>query len=249
MERKGEVLLNLFEAGEGQLNLSSGNRLHLKLEGDFLAAETLVAHISLDRTEEFVLAVRNPKWSDHTLVKVNGESHEVKDAEEWIRIQKKWSDGDEITLHFNINIRYEVFDTNKFRTCYNELDFYNKEWARLAFAGGSNQANNQRYSHVISLSESDALPHKPAITLLYGPMVLSRDVRITGPDIFSPIGLPDDPNSISVSRIQSPPGIRQALELDFGNGQIIRFCDFSSAGNTWSNESMFNTWCILPTGE
>lgn len=249
MERKGEVLLNLYEAGEGQLNLSSGNRFHLKLEGDFLAEETLFAHISLDRPEEFVLVLRNPKWSDHTVVEVNGESHEVKDAEEWIRMQKSWSDGDEITLQFNMNIRYEFFDTNKFKTCYNTLDFYNKEWAKLAFAGGSNQANNKRYSHVISLAESDALPQKPAITLLYGPVVLSRYVRITGSDIFSPIGWPDDPNSISVNKIQFPPGIRRVLELDFGNGQIIRFCDFSSAGNTWSNESMFNTWCIQHCGE
>ncbi len=247
--RKGEVLLNLFEAGSGELFLSSGNRLNLNLKGDFLNTEPLVAHISVDRKEAFVMAIRNPNWSDHTIVEVNGISHAFDKSEDWIKIHRKWSDGDEITIHFDMKIRYEFFDTSKSGTCYNEIDFYNREWARLKFAGGSNPKNNKRFSHIVSLSESEALPHKPAATLLYGPMVLSRDIRITGPDIFSPIGMPDDPSSIRVSKIQSPPLIRQAFELDFGTGQIIRFCDFSSAGNTWSNESFFNTWCMLQTDD
>jgi hypothetical protein len=54
-----------------------------------------------------------------------------------------------------------------------------------------------------------------------------------------------DPTTIKVNRIQAPPFIRRAFELDLGNGQIIKFCDFSSAGNTWSKESLFNTWCLL----
>ena len=87
------------------------------------------------------------------------------------------------------------------------------------------------------------------MNVLYGPMVLSRDVRITGPDVFQPLRLPPDPNTIRVNRIQAPPPIRQAFELDLGNGQIIKFCDFASAGNTWDKESLFNTWCILSPGE
>ncbi len=249
MERKGEVLINLFEVGAGQLSLSSGNRLHLSLEGDFLASEPIIARISVDRTEAFVLAVRNPKWSNHTIVEVNGASHEADESESWIRIHRNWSAGDNITIHFDLRIKYEFFDTTKSKTCYNEIDFYNEEWAKLNFMEGSNPKNYQRFNHVISLSKSDALPQKTAVTLQYGPMVLSRDVRITGPDIFLPIRLPIDPNSIKVNKIQSPPDIRQAFELDLGNEQIIRFCDFSSAGNTWSNESFFNTWCILHTCE
>ncbi len=251
MERNGEVLLNLFEAGTGQINLPSGNKVQLNLEGDFLATEPLIAHISVDRSEAFVLAIRNPGWSDQANIEINGTPYdanrtdEVTESEGWIRIHRKWSTGDKISIRFDLKIMYEFFDTSKVRTCYNDIDFYNEEWAKLKFAGGSNPQNNQRFNHVVSLSKSDALPHKEAVTLLYGPMVLSRDVRITDPNVFMPLRLPPDPNTIKVNRIQAPPYIRQAFELDLGNGQIIKFCDFSSAGNTWSKESMFNTWCIL----
>ena len=249
MERKGEVLLNLFEAGSGELRLPSGNRFGLKLEGDFMNAEPLTAFISVDREEKFALTIRNPKWSNHTLVEVNGISNGFDKSEDWIRIYRNWSEGDEITIHFDLKIRYDFFDTSKVTTCNNHIKFYNDEWAKLKFAGGSNPANNERFSHIVSLSESEALPHRPAVGLGYGPMVLSRDVRITGPDIFSPINLPINPNSIKVSKILSPPDIRLALELDLRSGQIIRFCDFSSAGNSWSKKSLFNTWCILHTGD
>jgi DUF1680 family protein len=245
MEREGEVLLNLFEQGSGQLCLPSGNRLQLDLEGDFLNAEPVKGHLSMDRGEAFVLAVRIPEWSPYTVVEVNGTKHESEEMADWLKINRKWSDGDQLTIHFYFHIRYELFDTDKASTCHHDIDFYNKAWAGLTFMGGTNQANNKRFSHIESLPLSAALPHRNAVALLYGPMVLSRDIRITGPDIFSPIRLPDDPDSIRLNKIQPPPGMRMAFELDFGHGQIFRFCDFSSAGNTWSNESLFNTWCIL----
>ena len=248
MEKQGAVYLNLFEQGIGQLNLPSGNKLNLDLQGDFLAGELLSAHISVDRRETFTLAIRNPEWSTRTLVEVNGIPHLADQSKGWIRINRKWSDGDKITIHFNLKIQYECFDTAK-SALYHDVDFYHEQWARLAFLGGSNQENNERYNHVTSLSVSQALPHKPAVTLMYGPMVLSRDIRITGPDIFAPIKLPADPASIVVSRIQPPPNIRLAFELDLGDGQTVRCCDFSSAGNTWSNESLFNTWCLLDSGD
>ena len=195
------------------------------------------------------MAIRNPGWSRHTRVEVNGRSHPVEESQDWIRIRRNWSGGDMVTIFFELGIRYELFDTGQFRTCYHPLEFYDEKWAGLQFLGGSNPAINQRYGHVTSLPVSAALPHQPAVALLYGPMVLSRDVRISGPDIFSAMDLPSDPETIMVSRIRPPPNIRHAFELDLGEGRIIRCCDFSSAGNTWSAESMFNTWCLLDTGD
>jgi DUF1680 family protein len=249
MEKDGEVMLNLFEQGTGALSLPSGNRLRLTLSGNFMASEPLVARLSLERKEAFTMAIRNPAWSRQTRIEVNGTPYTADESEDWTRISRKWSDGDQVTLHFDLGIRYEYFDTNKISSCHNNVEFYDKEWAKLRFLGGSNPANNERFSHVESLSESEALPHVPAVVLLHGPMVLSRDIRLTGPDIFSSIRLPADPGSIRFRKIQPPPDIRHAFELDFGNGQVIRFCDFSSAGNTWSDASRFNTWCIRKTGD
>ncbi len=245
MERGGEVCLNLFEQGFGQLGLPSGNKLKMSLEGDFLNAEPLKVCISLDRPEAFVLAVRIPEWSAHSWVEVNGTSHKPEVSADWIKISKRWTDGDQITIHFDLKINYELFDTSKVSTCHHGIEFYHKAWADMKFLGGSNETNNRRYSHVTSLPLAAALPHREAVALSYGPMVLSRDIRITGQDIFAPIRFPENPGAIILTRISTPADMRLALELDFGHGQIIRFCDFSSAGNTWSNESLFNTWCIV----
>jgi DUF1680 family protein len=245
MERYGEVYLNLFEQGSGQLRLPSGNVVQLNMEGDFLDAEPLRVHISVDHSEAFVLAIRNPGWSNRTAIEVNGNPLPVDESLDWIRIRRRWSGEDMVTIFFEPGIRYEFFDTSKFRTLYHPIDFYNEQWAGLQFLGGTNPANNQRYGHVTSLPFSAALPHRPAVALLYGPMVLARDVRISGPDIFAPMDLPADPGSIVVSRVRPPPNIRHAFELDLGEVRIIRCCDFSSAGNTWSIESMFNTWFLL----
>ena len=54
-------------------------------------------------------------------------------------------------------------------------------------------------------------------------------------------------NLVIIQHIKPPGGIWKAFELNLGQGQIIKFCDFSSAGNTWSDISGFNTWCILKT--
>ncbi|MCL4483967.1 MAG: glycoside hydrolase family 127 protein [Bacteroidetes bacterium] len=241
----GNVYLSLFSEGEGSVDLTSGRKIRLKIEGDFLSKSFVKATLSTDGSEQFSLFIRTPHWSKQTSVKVNGTAQKGEISENWMKINRIWKNGDVIDISFDLAVRWEAFDTTKSASLFHKIDFYDNEWAKMKFMDGSNKDNNRRYEHVKSLSTDDALPQKPAVTFFYGPIALARDVRITGTDVFFPVKVPMDAGVISIRPIQAPPGIWKAFELDLGEGKSIKFCDFSSAGNTWSKDSQFNTWCIV----
>ncbi|QGY47928.1 hypothetical protein GM418_31010 [Maribellus comscasis] len=245
ISKGSDIYLGLFNDGEGDINLPSGNKVTVKLDGDFLSTSSVRATISIDKPEKFDFYIRMPQWSSNTIVEVNGAKRTGEEKNNWLSIHREWENGDVIKIEFKLPVRYETFDMSKANTLFYPVDFYNKEWANIAFKKGSSEEMNQRYEHIKSLPEKEALPQQPAVTFFYGPLALSRDVRITEGDIFAPVSIPENAQTIKINPVKTSPGMWKAFELNLGDGQIINFCDFSSAGNTWSDQSKFNTWCIL----
>jgi len=241
--RDGKIWLSLFDEGEGDAILPSGSKVKVKIEEDFLSKGKVKAVLSLKKEEQFSFVVRNPRWSDKTIVKVNGITQKVNTAGEWIPVNRTWHNSDTIEIIFGMGVRWETFDTTKFDAQFHSIDYYTNEWANFKFAATSEDLK-KKYEHGTILSVSDALPQKPAVTFFYGPIALSRDVRITGPDVFFNVNMPGKGNVPMIKAIEAPKSIWKAFEINLG-GKSIKFCDFSSAGNTWSKESEFNTWCIL----
>lgn len=241
--RDGKIWLSLFNEGEGESKLPSGRKVKVKITGDFLSKDGVKTILSMDKEEQFNFVIRNPKWSNKTIVKVNGVIQNVKREAEWITVNRAWQNKDEIEILFGLEVRWEKFDTAKFDAQFHPIDFYIDEWAKFKFAATSEDLK-RKYDHITSLSVKDALPQKPAVTFFWGPVALSRDVRITGPDVFFPIKAPKKANVIPVRSIQSPKGLWKTFELKLED-KWIKFCDFSSAGNTWNKDSQFNTWCII----
>lgn len=241
----GNVYLSLFNEGEGDVVLPSANNVHVKIEGDFLASSKVKVNLSLQKTEQFNFLIRLPHWSKKTTFRINGSKLKTQNSNNWMAINRKWKEGDIIDISFELGIRWEKFDTSKVATAYNNKDFYNKTWANFEYMEGSNEINNHLYSHITGLSVDDALPHKPAVIFFYGPLALSRDKRITGNAIFKPVRNPESLSEVSCNKIPTPKGIWKAFELNLGGDYSLKFCDFSSAGNTWTEESKFNTWCII----
>lgn len=241
----GNIYLSLFNEGQGDAMLPSGRKIHIQIDGDFFSTSGIRTTLSLDQAEQFGFVIRMPKWSKQTTVKVNGVIQRGNTSDNWMMINRMWKDGDIIEISFELEVRWETFDTTKFTASYHDLDFYENIWARWQYVKGDNEENNRRFKHITGLSADDALPAKPAVTFFYGPIALARDVRVTGPDVFFPVRDPNDAGFISIRPVQAPLGIWKVFELDLGEGQNIKFCDFSSAGNTWSKDSQFNTWCII----
>jgi len=245
MSKDRNIYLGLFNEGHGVVSLPSGNKVNVDLEGDFLSTSSVKATISINKSEDFNFYIRIPQWSNSTIVKVNGNNQDSEEENNWLLVHRKWENGDVIKIEFDLPVWYEMLDTSKASTLYHPIDFYKKEWAKIAFIKGSSEENNQKYEHIKSLSEKEALAQKNAVTFFYGPLALSRDVRITKGDIFAPVSLLRNSKIIKINPLEAPSGIWKAFELNLGEGQIIKFCDFSSAGNTWSEESRFNTWCNI----
>lgn len=238
---KDNIRLSLFEEGEGSATLPSGQKIHVRIQGDFLSNQGIQTVLSMAQPEQFKFTIRHPDWCENMVIRVNGVEQKFNHSGRWVDIIRKWKDGDEVRIQFGLKLRWEFFDTTKFNPQYHPIDFYVNEWAKFKFAGATNDTLIQHYKHIESLTVNDALPQKPAVTLFWGPVALARDTRITGKDVFSPIKLRE---ISSIRPIPSIKGIWKEYEVRSGNKRI-KFCDFSSAGNTWNKESLFNTWCIL----
>ena len=90
-----------------------------------------------------------------------------------------------------------------------------------------------------------------------GPVVLARDMRFHDGDIGEAIrGFPVDKPLEACSVRTDNPEIWQAYTLRLPMGlhsenpenrkpQVVHFCDFASAGNTWDSTSSYRVWFPL----
>ena len=168
------VYLSLFNKGEGSIDLPSGKKIQLKLEGDFLSNSVVRATLSTEGPEQFSLFIRIPYWSKETSIRVNGIAQKEKISENLMKINRIWKNGDLIDISFDLAVRWEAFDTTKSASLFHKIDFYDNEWAKMNFIYGTNKDNNRRYEHIKSLSINDALPQKPAVVFFYGPIALAQ---------------------------------------------------------------------------
>ncbi len=246
--RDKNIYLSLFSEGEGQFISPKGQTGKIEIIGDFLEKGKTNITLNIDKPEKFSFMIRAPRWSKQTSIKINGQKQKTEILNNWMSIDRDWKTGDKIELSFDLYVYWELFDEKLFPENFHDISFYKNEWAKLKFTQmpvGNNEEISKKYEHVQSLEKTDALPHKPSVTFFYGPLALARDVRITEGDIFTPVQLTDKLKQIKIKPISTPAGIWKAFELNLGKGQKINFCDFSSAGNTWDDNSKFNTWCII----
>lgn len=91
------------------------------------------------------------------------------------------------------------------------------------------------------------------IAITRGPVVFALDKRVTQPIAAGGKGeLHCDANgvvkAVAVER-DLPAGVRMALDVPFeanGKSVMVRFCDYASAGQTWSKDSTLRVWLPQP---
>ncbi len=241
---ENEIYLSLFNAGEGFINVNN-EKVIFKTTGDFLDDSKVKITVASNNPVYFYLKIRMPLWSNETTIKINGEQVSGKIENNYMNIGREWKNGDEIEVSFDIQPRWETFNPALFDSQFHNIDFYNNVWANIKYFASTNQVLNERYGNSFVLNKTDALPQQKAITFFYGPLALSRDIRITKNNIFSSVTKPTNKDVVSIKAIKPPGSMWKLYELSIGDKQTLRFCDFSSAGNTWDENSLFNTWCLV----
>ncbi len=105
------VVVNLYDAGTGDLRLRSGKEVKLKIGGRYPADGKIA--ISIDPAEacEFGVKLRIPDWCKNAALKINEEPvKNYGDARNYVDIKRTWQAGDKIDLTFPLEPRVVLGD-------------------------------------------------------------------------------------------------------------------------------------------
>lgn len=105
LQGNGGAAVCLYIPGEYQVTSPLGQRITLIQEGNYEKAGDIRIALAMKKGEEMTLSFRIPEWSTVTNVRVNSE--EVKGVKHgaFLRITRKWKDGDVISLKFDMQPR------------------------------------------------------------------------------------------------------------------------------------------------
>lgn len=223
----------LYNSGTGTLSTPSGQTLQATIDGRYPADGEVTITFDMEQAEKFACKLRIPLWSVTTAVTVNDAPAQEATAGGWFRLTRTWQPGDKVALRLDMRPRYLHFDAAAIAADDPLVTWATEEWAKLA--------NMEPGAPPNEITTDDALPHRDAVAIARGPLVLARDVRLGTPEIFDdlPVDLnPDVPPSLEP--ITPPDGIWVAFEAI--EAPALRLCDFASAGNTWDAGSRFTTW-------
>lgn len=92
-------------------------------------------------------------------------------------------------------------------------------------------------------------PGKPEfVAVTRGPLVFARDLRFASGDLDAPVKIKCDANEIVDANLAAEtkiPNAWLACSVPLADGSSLSLCDFSTAGNTWTNDSKYRVWMPL----
>lgn len=214
-------VLNLFINGFVKMNTDSGNVAEFVINTDYPKKGNV--NITVNADDEFTVYIRNPYWSENTVVSLNGE--DVKSSDGYIKLNRKWKKGDCIKL--NLDMRTKVVRPVE----YGQQIIMNKViWG---------------HNYMISTfdeQDPEALKH---IALTRGPITLAQDSRI-GYNLEEPAHIKiGDNDCVDVVipekyKVNYPHIVEACVPLE--NGNYMTLIDYASAGKLWSEESKMAAW-------
>ena len=98
-------VVNLYEAGTATVDLPSGQKITLKIEGDYPRSGVVEIAPQCPGTQPFALALRIPGWSQATDVRVNGQPQPDVRPGAYLRLTRAWKTGDGLRVAFDFAAR------------------------------------------------------------------------------------------------------------------------------------------------
>jgi DUF1680 family protein len=207
------VVVSLYGASSAVVGLAGGGRVRMEQETDYPESGVILLHVAPDRPRAFALRLRIPSWSAQSSVSVNGAAVSDVRPGEYARIERTWRAGDEMRIELDVG-------------------------ARVMRAPGV----GDRY-----------------VAVVRGPVVLARDSRLnagagqvpsnSGQAVDEVASLRTDARGrVELQRASSTPdSVWMAFGAPFERGLHdatgeLRFTDYSSAGNAWTEADRFRVW-------
>ena len=217
--------LNLYINGTVDTKTPSGNPVSISIDTRYPVCKKVEITVTPENSEEFTLLLRNPKWSEKTEVKVNGENIEATGG--YIEISRSWNAGDKIEL---------VLDM----TCRAILPIpYGSQFIMNKIVWGANYM-------VQTYDEEDPLAHRH-IALRRGPIMFAQDNRL-GYSVDDPVDIAvNEDGSVNLSfpeNDKAPYTHIIEAEVPLTDGSKMTVTDYASAGKTYDDRSKMAVWFL-----
>lgn len=109
----GGLATMVYAANETKVTLN-GQDVRMTMDTNYPFEETVQMTVHTNKNVTFPLYLRIPAWSDQTTVSVNGKPVAATiEAGKYLRIQRKWRNGDKVVLNMPMHITTRVWQQNK----------------------------------------------------------------------------------------------------------------------------------------
>jgi len=104
----------LFCANSVTAKVADGKEITITEETNYPFEEQVRMRINTPEDVDFPLYIRIPAWTKNAAIKLNGNTlRTVLTAGSYARISRKWNDGDELTIHFQMELSVRQWAVNQ----------------------------------------------------------------------------------------------------------------------------------------
>jgi len=100
------LIINYYGAGIYDLKLPSGQNIRLIQKTDYPIKGVIKIRINLEKSEEFTINIRIPRWSNKSVVSVNSEEEKEVSSGNYHSIKKVWENNDNISVSLDMSFHH-----------------------------------------------------------------------------------------------------------------------------------------------
>jgi uncharacterized protein len=104
------LTINYYGPMGAEVTLADGTPVTIQQKTDYPLGNTVHLKIVPKSEKRFTLALRIPSWSAKSAFEVNGRPEADVRPATYLRLSRIWRPGDEVTLRFDLGLRYEAGD-------------------------------------------------------------------------------------------------------------------------------------------
>jgi uncharacterized protein len=232
MRSENGPVVNLYAEGKWNYDLENGNNLVINQSTDYPRSGDIEITIKQDNPARYTMSLRIPAWSEKAIVRVNGDVMNARPGS-YFNLTREWKSGDKITLSLDMRGRVITAPSNR------------------------NQMAVMRGPIVLALDSRLTEQKDENVWLLHEGYEWKRDPQWNiDYALLKPVSSFPDQMYLDLIPVEpAPEGFWMAFEVPFlirpshfvdHKKTTLVMTDYASAGNLFSDESLFRVWLPQP---